>query len=105
MSEHLAKRFLESAIKRVSHYKDLGDRTFEQLEEKDFYFRPNEASNNIAVIIQHMSRNMLIRWTDFLTSDGEKSWRNRDTEFTDQHHSKIQLLERHRNMTLMINGY
>lgn len=93
MSEHLAKRFLESAIKRVKHYKDLGERTFEQLEEKDFYFRPNEASNNFAIIIQHMSGNMLSRWNDFLTTDGEKTWRNRDTEFADQHYSKKQLLE------------
>lgn len=93
MSEQLAKYFLESAIKRVSYYKDLGEQAFDQLEEKDFYFRPNNASNSIAVIIQHMSGNMLSRWTDFLTSDGEKSWRNRDTEFTDQHYSKIQLLE------------
>src|SRR5690606_33818288 len=75
------------------YYKQLGDSSFNQLEEKDFYFQPSRASNSLAVIIQHMSGNMLSRWTNFLLEDGEKSWRNRDTEFEDQHYSKQQLLE------------
>lgn len=73
--------FLESAHKRLAYYKELGDKTFAQLTDADFYRQPDTASNSIAVIIQHMSGNMLSRWTDFLTSDGEKNWRNRDTEF------------------------
>lgn len=85
--------FLQSAIKRVKYYKQLGDSSFNQLEEKDFYFQPNLTSNSLAVIIQHMSGNMLSRWTNFLLEDGEKSWRNRDTEFEDQHYSKQQLLK------------
>ncbi len=85
--------FLQSAIKRVKYYKQLGDSSFNQLEEKDFYFQPNLTSNSLAVIIQHMSGNMLSRWTNFLLEDGEKSWRNRDAEFEDQHYSKQQLLE------------
>ncbi|HTN07399.1 DUF1572 family protein [Agriterribacter sp.] len=84
--------FLQSAIKRVNYYKQLSERTFDQLEEKDFYFQPNGISNSLAVIIQHMSGNMLSRWTHFLTEDGEKSWRSRDTEFEDQHYSKQQLM-------------
>ncbi len=84
--------FLQSAIKRVKYYKQLGDSSFHQLEEKDFYFQPNRTSNSLAVIIQHMSGNMLSRWTNFLLEDGEKNWRNRDIEFEDQHHSKDQLL-------------
>lgn len=86
--------FLQSAIKRVNYYKQLGERTFDQLVEKDFYFQPNGVSNSLAVIIQHMSGNMLSRWTNFLTEDGEKSRRNRDTEFENQHYSKQQLMER-----------
>ncbi|MFT3747885.1 MAG: DUF1572 family protein [Agriterribacter sp.] len=90
--ETFSKIFLQSAIKRVKYYRELADKTFAQLEEEDFYYQPNESSNSLAVIIQHMSGNMLSRWTNFLTEDGEKSWRNRDTEFNDQHYSKKELL-------------
>jgi Protein of unknown function (DUF1572) len=89
----LASAFLQSAIKRLSYYKELGDKTFAQLTDADFHYQPNEASNSIAIIIQHTAGNMLSRWTDFLTSDGEKEWRNRDTEFEEQHLSKEQLIE------------
>ena len=74
--------YLDSAIKRFLTYKTLGDMTFAQLEEKDYFFQPSEQSNSIAVIIQHLHGNMLSRWTDFLTTDGEKEGRNRDEEFT-----------------------
>lgn len=73
--------FLTDAIKRFKYYKELGDKTFEQIEEQDFFYQPNEASNSIAIIIQHMYGNMLSRWTNFLTEDGEKEWRKRDAEF------------------------
>lgn len=92
--ETLSRIFLQSAIKRAEYYKVLGDKTFEQLEEKDFYYAPNSASNSLAIIIQHMSGNMLSRWTNFLTEDGEKQWRSRDTEFNDQHYSKDDLLDK-----------
>jgi len=84
--------FLQSAIKRLSYYKDLGDKTFDQLSDVDFHYQPNEESNSIAIIIQHMAGNMLSRWTDFLTTDGEKDWRNRDTEFEAQQLGKKELL-------------
>ena len=89
----LGSSFLQSAIKRLSYYKELGDKTFAQLNENDFHFQPNEESNSIAIIIQHMAGNMLSRWTGFLTSDGEKDWRNRDTEFEEQKLTKQQLTE------------
>jgi hypothetical protein len=65
----------------MTYYKNLGDLSFEQLEDPDFHFQPNPASNSIAIIIRHLSGNMLSRWTDFLTTDGEKESRNRDAEF------------------------
>jgi uncharacterized protein DUF1572 len=89
----LGQAYLESTINRMYSYKVLGEKTFAQLEEKDFHFSPNEGSNSIAIIIQHMSGNMLSRWTNFLTEDGEKDWRNRDTEFNPQPLGKAQLLE------------
>lgn len=77
----LANDYLSTVIRRLKYYKDLGDKTFVQLSEEDFHFCPNEESNSVALIIQHMAGNMLSRWTNFLTEDGEKEWRNRDTEF------------------------
>ena len=90
---NLGTEFLKSAIKRLSYYKELGDKTFAQLNENDFHFQPNEESNSIAIIIQHVAGNMLSRWTDFLTTDGEKEWRNRDAEFEEQNLSKQQLID------------
>jgi hypothetical protein len=86
MSTSLGSIYLDSALKRSATYKLLGDYTFLQLEEKDFYYTPNGESNSIAVIIKHMSGNMISRWTNFLTEDGEKPGRNRETEFSLQEH-------------------
>ncbi len=86
------KDFLETAIRRLKYYKDLGDKTFEQLSDFDFHYQPNAASNSIAVIIQHLAGNMLSRWTNFLTEDGEKEWRQRDEEFELHDYNKQQLL-------------
>ena len=90
----LAATFLNSYMKRISYYKELADKTFEQLNEADFHYQPNEVSNSIAIIIQHMVGNMLSRFTNFLTEDGEKEWRNRDTEFEEQQLSKEELLQK-----------
>ena len=87
----IATAFFQSAFKRVSYYKELGDKTFLQLNEIEFHFIPNEESNSIATIIQHVAGNMLSRWTDFLTTDGEKISRNRDTEFIEPQLSKQEL--------------
>lgn len=87
------QEFLETAIRRMLYYKDLGDKTFEQLNETDFHYRPNEESNSVAVIIRHMHGNMLSRWTNFLTEDGEKEWRQRDEEFAVHSNGKPELLK------------
>ena len=84
--------FLQSAIRRFSDYKKLGEKTFDQLIEDDMHFSPNPECNSIAVIIQHLHGNILSRWTNFLTEDGEKAWRKRDEEFEPQESSKEQLL-------------
>ena len=89
----LGKTYLDSAIKKLNAYKVLGDKTFEQLDDKDFHYSPNEESNSIAIIIQHVVGNMLSRWTNFLTEDGEKEWRHRDDEFEIHQYSKQELLK------------
>ncbi|MEO8172627.1 MAG: DUF1572 family protein [Sediminibacterium sp.] len=73
--------FLKDSIKRFKYYKELGDKTFEQIDEVAIFYQPTTESNSIAVIVQHMHGNMLSRWTNFLTEDGEKEWRKRDAEF------------------------
>lgn len=89
----IGKEFLSTAIRRLKYYKDLGDKTFEQLSGKDFHYQPNTASNSIAVIIQHIHGNMLSRWTNFLTEDGEKEWRQRDNEFEIHAYTREQLID------------
>lgn len=85
--------FLQSALKEFQDYKKLGDKTFEQINEKDFHFQPNEECNSIATNIQHMHGNMLSRWTNFLIEDGEKEWRKRDDEFEVHSFSKEKLMQ------------
>ena len=87
----IGKEFLNTAIRRLEYYKDLGEKTFDQLDNDDFHYQPNAESNSIAIIIQHLAGNMLSRWTNFLTEDGEKEWRQRDDEFVLHSYNKQQL--------------
>jgi hypothetical protein len=84
--------FLESAKKQFLYYKQLGDKTFNQLTEDELNWTPHPDSNSINTIVRHLVGNMLSRWTDFLNSDGEKSWRNRDEEFESFNSTKAELL-------------
>ncbi|MCA6491825.1 MAG: DUF1572 family protein [Chitinophagaceae bacterium] len=81
MNHSIDNSFVKDAIKRFLYYKTLGDQTLERLQEADLHRQPDETSNSIAVIIQHLHGNMMSRWTNFLTEDGEKEWRRRDEEF------------------------
>ncbi|UUV22698.1 DUF1572 domain-containing protein [Paenimyroides aestuarii] len=86
--------FIESVKKQFAYYKQLGDKTFEQLHETDFFWQFNEESNSIAIIVKHLWGNMLSRWTDFFITDGEKEWRNRDSEFENDLKSAQEVLEK-----------
>ncbi|MEO0895674.1 MAG: DUF1572 family protein [Bacteroidota bacterium] len=77
----MEENYIESVIKQFRFYKSLGEKTFAQLNDDQLLWEPVEDINSIAVIVNHMWGNMKSRWTDFLTSDGEKEWRNRDEEF------------------------
>lgn len=79
-------------IKRFRYYKQLGDKTFAQISEEQIFWQYNEESNSIALIIKHIAGNMLSRWTNFLTEDGEKEWRNRDSEFVNDFKTKEEVL-------------
>jgi hypothetical protein len=86
------QEYLVTTIRRLKNYRDMAEKTFEQLEDADFHYAFNPESNSIAVIIQHMAGNMLSRWTNFLTEDGEKEWRERDDEFEIHDYSKQELI-------------
>lgn len=90
----IGKLYLDSVIKRFKEYKALGEKTFEQLKDEEFFIQPNDDSNSISIIIQHLHGNMLSRWTNFLTEDGEKSWRLRDEEFEKQDYNRKEILDK-----------
>ena len=84
--------FLTGTKKLFQYYKGLGEKAIAQLNDEQVNWRPNEASNSVALIVHHLSGNMLSRFTDFLTSDGEKPWRNREAEFEVGYKDKADIL-------------
>jgi hypothetical protein len=75
------ENYLKSMNRQFSYYKSLGEKAMAQVADEKLFWQLNEESNSIATIVKHLSGNMISRWTDFLTTDGEKEWRNRDGEF------------------------
>lgn len=88
----LRENYLNSVLSEFKRYKNLGDKTFSQLGESDIHWIHSEHDNSTAVIVKHMTGNMRSRWTNFLTEDGEKEWRHRDTEFEDTFKSKEEMI-------------
>jgi hypothetical protein len=84
--------YLESVKKQMLYYKTIAEKAINQLEEEQLFISLNEDTNSIATIMNHMVGNMLSRWTDFLTTDGEKEWRTRDAEFETPIQTKEELL-------------
>lgn len=72
---------LKNTISVFEYYKSLGEKALAQINDESLFRMPDEKSNSISVIVKHLHGNMLSRWTDFLTTDGEKEWRDRDSEF------------------------
>ncbi|MGH8015209.1 MAG: DUF1572 family protein, partial [Candidatus Zixiibacteriota bacterium] len=77
----VGKAFFDDSLLQLRKYKKMGEDAITQISEKDFFVLLDKDANNIALIVKHMAGNMRSRWTDFLTSDGEKPNRNRDAEF------------------------
>ncbi|MFD2045486.1 DUF1572 family protein [Ornithinibacillus salinisoli] len=90
---NMEKEYLFVVIQQFRHLKERAEKGISQLTEEELHWKPNEESNNIAIIMKHISGNMHSRWVDFLTSDGEKPYRDRDSEFIDDHQSKQTLME------------
>jgi uncharacterized damage-inducible protein DinB len=81
MDESLANHYLEDSIASLRAYKKMADKAIAQLHDDEFFITIDEEANSVAVIMKHMAGNMFSRWTNFLTTDGEKPNRNRDMEF------------------------
>jgi len=89
---NLQTDYLQSALKQFRYYKMLGEQAMQQIsDDKLFVNEPN--SNSIAVIVKHLSGNMISRWTDFLTTDGEKEGRNRDDEFENDLLTRAEIMQ------------
>jgi hypothetical protein len=86
--------YLESAKKQFSQYKLLGEKAIGQVPEEKLFWQYNAESNSIGIIVKHLWGNMLSRFTDFLSSDGEKPWRNREAEFENDIKNREELLEK-----------
>jgi len=84
--------YLLETIKSLKGLKSNIEKALEQISEADLHFKPNEESNSVSIIMKHMAGNMLSRFTDFLTTDGEKPDRNRDGEFVDDFTSHTELI-------------
>ncbi|QNL21257.1 DUF1572 family protein [Hyphobacterium sp. CCMP332] len=90
----MIENYLINIKTQFKYYKSLAEKTFDQMIEEDLFKQYNEESNSIAIIVNHLRGNMLSRWTDFLNSDGEKTWRQRDLEFESVIKNKEELNQR-----------
>ncbi len=86
------ENYLESVKKQFEYCKMLGEKTFFQVTDEQLFWQYNAESNSMAIIVNHLSGNMLSRWTDFLNTDGEKDWRKRDQEFESEIKSRTELM-------------
>ena len=89
----IVAEFLAAAINAFEANKRLADRAIAQVPDDKLHLALDASTNSIAVIMKHVAGNLASRWTDFLTTDGEKPWRNRDDEFVDHFGSRAELLE------------
>ena len=86
-------QYLTSVKKEFEYYKLLGENTFSQLNDENLFNKVNNESSSISSIVKHLSGNMVSRWTDFLTTDGEKEWRKREEEFDNDIKTREELLK------------
>lgn len=90
---NIGEVYLSTAKETLQFWKDTGERAIAQLDENEINFQPHLLSNSISIIVQHLHGNFVSRWTDFLTTDGEKPWRTRESEFEGGYDSKAALLQ------------
>ncbi|MFK7953924.1 MAG: DUF1572 family protein, partial [Ekhidna sp.] len=84
----------ESILKVLKYYKSLGEKTIQTLSDEDLHLDPADGANSISIIVKHLWGNMMSRWTNFLTEDGEKEWRNREEEFESTIKTREELIQK-----------
>jgi hypothetical protein len=93
MALEFTTSYLQDSLSLFRHYKQLADRAMAQVRDEDLLVMLDGESNSIALVVKHMAGNMLSRWTNFLTTDGEKPTRDRDSEFVDPPATRAALLK------------
>ena len=94
---HFEQEYLLIVRQQFKHFKERAEKAIQQLSVDELNWKPNEESNSIAIIIKHLSGNMHSRWVDFLTTDGEKSYRDRNNEFIDDFKAKETIIQEWEN--------
>jgi hypothetical protein len=95
--DHFRNEYLKDVLNRFRRLKELAEKAVNQVSDEDFFAVLDSDENSIAILVKHMTGNMLSRWTDFLTTDGEKPHRDRDTEFEIDSTTRAALLEKWEN--------
>ena len=93
MALRFTTSYLEDSLSLFRYYKTLAERAMDQVKDEQLFAILDEESNSIAIVVKHMAGNMRSRWKDFLTADGEKPDRNRDSEFVDPPTTRAELLK------------
>ena len=93
MPHEFTTSYIKDSTDLFKYYKRLGERDIEQIPDPALFATLDAESNSIAIVVKHLAGNMRSRWTDFLTSDGEKPDRNRDSEFEAPPKTRQELLE------------
>ncbi len=89
----IAELYLLETLKNLKGLKSIAEKAISQINNEELHFSPDKESNSVAIIMKHLAGNMLSRFTNFLTTDGEKEWRKRDQEFIDDNQTQEELFE------------
>jgi hypothetical protein len=84
--------FIDGAYKQFMYYKTIAEKAMSQVEDDVLFLTTSDEANSIAIIVKHLSGNMRSRWTEFRSQDGEKRWRNRESEFENDIHTRVELM-------------
>jgi hypothetical protein len=93
MMENIVRNFHSDAVQSFRNYKKLAERAMDQVSDEEFFATIDDEANSIAVVVKHIAGNLVSRWSDFLTTDGEKPTRDRDAEFEIREDSRAALME------------
>src|SRR5512146_1305043 len=93
MMENIVRNFHADAVQSFRNYKKLAERAMDQVSDEEFFATIDAEANSIAVVVKHIAGNLVSRWSDFLTTDGEKPTRDRDAEFEIKDDSRESLME------------